>query len=73
MAEIQIKAIFQYRRGSTSEWESVNPILKDGEPGLDITKRKTKIGDGITPWKDLPYQEDIMGNIDVINCGNATI
>ena len=45
----------------------------DGEPGLDITKRKTKIGDGITPWKDLPYQEDITGNIDVINCGNATI
>ena len=73
MAEIQIKAIFQYRRGSTSEWESVNPILKEGEPGLNTTIRKIKIGDGITPWKDLPYQEDITGNIDVINCGNATI
>lgn len=73
MAEKELKAIFQYRRGSTSEWESVNPILRDGEPGLDTTVRKIKIGDGITPWKDLPYQEDITGNIDVINCGNATI
>lgn len=73
MAEIQAKAIFQYRRGSKSEWESINPILRDGEPGLDTTSRKTKIGDGITRWKDLPYQEDIIGNIDVINCGNATI
>ena len=73
MAEKQLKAIFQYRRGSTSEWGSVNPILRDGEPGLDTTVRKIKIGDGITPWKDLPYQEDITGNIDVINCGNATI
>lgn len=73
MAEKQLKAIFQYRRGSTSEWESVNPILREGEPGLDLTVKKIKIGDGITPWKDLPYQEDITGNIDVINCGNATI
>lgn len=71
MAEINYKATLQYRRGSSAEWESVNPILRDGEPGLDTTVHKTKIGDGVTPWKELQYQEDIVGEIDFIKCGNS--
>lgn len=63
MAEIELKSIFQYRRGSTSEWESVNPILREGEPGLDTTLEKIKIGDGITPWKDLPFYGSSIENI----------
>lgn len=42
-----------YRRGSSSEWSSVNPILANGEPGWDITNGILKIGDGITHWNDL--------------------
>lgn len=71
MAEINYKAIFQYRRGSSAEWESVNPILREGEPGLDTTLHKIKIGDGVTPWNQLEFQEEQMGEIDFIQCGNS--
>lgn len=70
MTEVIYKTRFQMRRGSSQEWESVNPILRDGEPGWDNTVKKHKIGDGILNWNDLPYQEDII-EIDIINCGNA--
>lgn len=52
-----IKSVFQFRRATTEEWESVNPILRVGEPGYDITAKKHKIGDGVTAWNNLPYQE----------------
>ena len=41
------------RRGLSSLWASVNPILGDGEPGYDKTGCILKIGDGISPWNDL--------------------
>jgi hypothetical protein len=43
------------RRGKKAFWESENPILHDGEPGFERDTRKLKIGDGSTPWNDLPY------------------
>jgi hypothetical protein len=46
---------FQGRRGSAVEWLAANPILKDGEPGIETNTRKFKIGDGQTFWNDLPY------------------
>lgn len=45
----------QYRRGTQAEWTSNNPILAPGEPGLDLTNGKIKIGDGSTPWNSLEY------------------
>lgn len=71
MSEQVYKTIFQFKRGSTAEWESVNPILREGEPGWDTTVKKQKIGDGKTAWKDLSYENDFQ--VDIINCGNATI
>lgn len=72
MAEIIYKTIFQLRRGSSQEWESINPILREGEPGFDTTVQKQKIGDGITPWKDLPFQGADIPDIDLIDCGNSS-
>ena len=46
---------FQLRRATYSAWCSTNPVLKAGEPGYDITNNCLKIGDGITPWCNLPY------------------
>ncbi len=34
-------------------WETKNPIIPNGEFGLDRDSRKLKLGDGITPWNDL--------------------
>lgn len=49
-----IKTIFQVRRGNSSEWNLVNPILREGEPGFAKDTFEFKIGDGKLPWKDLP-------------------
>lgn len=48
-----INSLIQFRKGSSSEWISANPVLASGEPGYDITSNIFKIGDGITPWVDL--------------------
>lgn len=44
------------RRGTEQEWNSVNPILDNGEPGYDTTNNVLKIGDGIKNWKELGVQ-----------------
>ena len=45
----------QLRRDTTANWNNVNPILADGEPGLDITTNQVKYGDGANAWVDLSY------------------
>jgi hypothetical protein len=45
----------QLRRDTTANWENVNPILADGEPGLDITTNQVKYGDGANVWANLSY------------------
>jgi len=43
------------RRGNSSVWTSVNPILDAGEFGFELDTRKFKIGNGSTPWTSLGY------------------
>ena len=57
MATTMIKSVFQFRRATSIEWESVNPVLRVGEPGYDTDSKKHKIGDGVTAWNSLPFQE----------------
>ena len=47
----------QLRRGTASEWSTENPVLLEGEIGiqLDAARNRIKIGDGSTAWNDLPY------------------
>lgn len=47
--------LIQLRRGTTSDWGTVNPVLATGEIGINTTTRQFKMGDGITAWTDLPY------------------
>lgn len=67
MAQV-IKTTFQLRRGLLEAWEKNNPILAKGEPSFVVDKNALKIGDGITPWKDLEYiglsQEDLAKAIE---------
>ena len=44
-------------RGTTSSLQSNNPILQDGQLGLERTEygSKMKAGDGSTKWNSLPY------------------
>lgn len=45
----------QFRRGTSAEWSSVNPILAEGELVLETDTSKIKIGDGNTVYNSLPY------------------
>ena len=48
---------FKLRRDTAHSWTTVNPMLKEGEPGFESDTGRFKIGDGITPWTTLPYFE----------------
>lgn len=45
----------QFRRGLASEWTSVNPILAEGEMGIETDTNLFKIGNGTSTWTVLPY------------------
>jgi ethanolamine utilization microcompartment shell protein EutS len=44
----------QFRRDTTANWTSVNPILHNGEPAYDIDLKVWTVGDGVTRYLDLP-------------------
>lgn len=48
----------QVRRGSTSDWNTADPTLNEGEIGYNTTLGKIKIGDGQTVWSELDYLVD---------------
>ena len=43
------------RRGTAAEWTASNPILLEGEVGIETDTKKLKVGDGLTAWSSLPY------------------
>lgn len=45
----------QLKRGKSSSWETLNPVLNPGEPGFEIDTGKLKIGNGVDEWLDLQY------------------
>ena len=45
----------QVRRGTTSQWNTANPTLEEGEIGYNSTLGQMKIGDGSTVWGELDY------------------
>ena len=56
MSELLYK--IKNRRGPSSEWASVAPVLAAGEFGIESDTGKIKIGDGVTAWPLLPYLTD---------------
>lgn len=45
----------QLRRGTAAEWAAANPVLGDGEPGVEKDTGKVKYGNGTAAWSALPY------------------
>ena len=50
----------QIRRGTSSSWNTANPILSGGELGFETDTNKFKIGNGISEWDELNYFTDIL-------------
>lgn len=55
MATNTVRVTLQIRNDQAADWVSRNPILGEGEYGLEIDTFLIKIGNGITPWNELPY------------------
>lgn len=51
----------QIRRGTFLEWEASNPLLAEGELGLETDTAKFKIGNGVDVWNDLEYASGQTG------------
>lgn len=47
----------QFRRDTAANWESTNPVLSQGELGLDLTNERFKIGDGVTAWNSIEFAQ----------------
>lgn len=50
------------RRSTSTEWNLINPVLMEGEMGIECPDTgigtglcKFKLGDGFKKWSDLPY------------------
>ena len=48
-------ARIQLRNDTASAWTTANPVLAQGEFGIESDTLKQKIGDGITAWNALGY------------------
>jgi hypothetical protein len=46
---------FKLRNGSAAEWTAENPILLEGEVGIETDTRNYKVGNGVSAWSALPY------------------
>lgn len=46
---------FQFRRGTSTEWTTANPVLASAEIGIETDTKLFKIGDGTTSWTGLSY------------------
>ncbi|MEP5630373.1 MAG: hypothetical protein ABJP79_00675 [Tateyamaria sp.] len=64
----------QVRRDVAENWQSVNPVLCHGELAFSTDTKELRIGDGVSPWVDLPnllevapYEAALVGNCVTIN------
>lgn len=65
------------RSGTKSQWETANTVLAEREIGYELPDGgigtglvKMKMGDGVTPWNDLPYA--VLSPVDVMEEGNMS-
>ena len=61
------------RRGTAAQWTATNPVLAEGEVGLETDTRKFKVGDGATSWNSLQYWGGSGGAADFIDLGDVPV
>ena len=57
----------QLRRDGAQQWANINPILAQGELGIEIDTSRIKIGDGVTPWNSLRYERPLETESNAAN------
>lgn len=64
-------SIIQLRRDTAANWTSANPILAQGELGVETDTLKIKIGNGSSAWNSLSYLINTNGYVTLT--GSQTI
>jgi hypothetical protein len=66
-------------KGMTStEWASLNPVLRLNEFGFETNTRRMKLGDGVTAWNTLGYlitaaDNYLMGTVSATPPSNPSV
>ena len=55
----------QLRRGTSAEWAAANPVLAQGEVGIDLTLGEMRLGDGVTAWAGLTSIGAVIASRDL--------
>ena len=55
MATNSVKVTMQIRHDTANDWTIRNPVLAQGEYGLETDTWLIKVGDGVLDWEHLPY------------------
>lgn len=63
--------VIQFRRDTSVNWTATNPVLAQGELGLETDTTKYKIGNGTTAWNSLSYGS-LSGNVSGLGFNNTT-
>ena len=56
MATKTIKVRLKLKTKTAAEWAELNPILLEGEAGIESDTQHWKTGNGTSEWNDLPYR-----------------
>lgn len=60
------------RRGTAAQWTATNPVLAEGEVGLETDTRKFKVGTGAAAWNSMQYWGGSGGGAaDFIDLGDV--
>jgi len=49
----------QIRRDTAANWLTSNPVLSQGEPGMEVDTGRIKYGDGVSTWANFAYSGDL--------------
>ena len=67
MATNSVKVTLQIRHDEAADWITRNPILAQGEYGLETDTFLIKVGDGVRDWTHLPYLNKLDASYFVWN------
>ena len=63
----------QQRRGTAAQWTSANPVLAEGEIGVETDTLRAKIGDGSTAWASLTYFTLENGSVGTTKLADSAV
>lgn len=63
----------QLRRGTAAAWTTADPLLAQGEMGLEYDTGRFKVGNGTSTWTLLPYSSGAVELADFLEMDNVSV